>query len=175
MNRYPSLLLLIAGLAVCSTTRAQFASPSGVFGSGAISTENASFRLDATFGQPMAGWSGGNIYAVEIGFWFTVPDVGTAIEEVASDAVPARFRLEQNYPNPFNPATTIRYALPRAGPVRLVVYDVRGREVTTLVDRQQAPGTYAVDLDATSLPSGVYFYRMEADGFVEARSMLLVK
>ena len=175
MNRLLFLLVLMAGPAVGGVAQAQFAAPVGVVGGGAISAENPSFRLDATLGQALAGWAGGSAYAVEIGFWFTVPDVGTAIEAVDTDAVPTQFRLEQNYPNPFNPATIIRYALPRAGPVRLVIYDVRGRAVTTLVDRQQAAGTYAVDFDATGLPSGFYFYRMEADGFAEARSMLVIK
>ena len=175
MNRYPILLALVAGLAACDVARAQFVVPAAVVGGGAVSAENTAFRLDATLGQSVAGWAGGSTYAVEIGFWFTIPDVGTAIEEVASAVVPTRFQLEQNYPNPFNPATIIRYALPHAGPVHLIVYDVRGRAVTTLVDRRQPPGTYTVGFDATGLPNGVYFYRLEAEGFVEVRSMLLIK
>ena len=175
MRRHPSLWLLLVGLAVCNPARAQFAASGTVFGSGAITAQNASFRLDATLGQPVAGRSENSAYAVDIGFWIAVPDITTAIEPVATDAVPARFRLEQNYPNPFNPSTTVRYALAQSGPVRVVVYDAGGRAVTTLVDRQQTAGVFAVDFDATGLPSGVYFYRLEADGFAEVRSMLLLK
>lgn len=98
--------------------------------------------------------------------------VGTPVEQAD---LPSSFQLHQNYPNPFNPQTTIRYALPQASRVRLVVYDVLGREVAPLVDGVQVAGTHEVLFEATDLPSGVYLLRLEADGFVEARTMLLAK
>lgn len=99
-------------------------------------------------------------------------DTGSPIEQAD---LPSSFQLEQNYPNPFNPQTTIRYALPQASRVRLGIYDVLGREVARLVDGVQAVGAHEVRFEATDLPSGVYLYRLEADGFVEARTMLLAK
>ncbi len=149
-----------------------------VFSAGTVTGESASYRLTATLGEPFAGRAASSRFIVTFGFWATVPPEATAptaIEAVASDAVPTQFVLDQNYPNPFNPATWIRYALPQPVSVRLTIYDVLGREVTVLVDRQQTPGTYEVTFEADGLPSGVYFYRLETGPFSEIRQMLLVK
>ena len=87
--------------------------------------------------------------------------------------------MEANYPNPFNPTTEIRFALPEAADVRLVVYDALGREVARLVDGPVAAGYQHATFDAASLPSGVYLYRLEAKGAAETFSktgrMALVK
>jgi hypothetical protein len=85
------------------------------------------------------------------------------------------FELAQNYPNPFNPTTTIRYQIPTAETVSLKVYDVLGKEVATLVSGRQEAGNYAVPFNASGLSSGMYFYRLQAGGFVETRKMMLVK
>jgi uncharacterized lipoprotein YddW (UPF0748 family) len=105
---------------------------------------------------------------------------GTVLAVPAGEeGVPERFGLEQNYPNPFNPSTTIGYSVPGGQAsgihVRLVVYDLLGREASILVNEQQTPGTYAVRFDATVLAAGVYVCRMTAGGFVQARKMVLVK
>ena len=92
-----------------------------------------------------------------------------------SSVIPASYSLSQNYPNPFNPVTKIRYDLPRAGVVRLVVYDVMGREVEMLVNERQAAGSYEAVWDGTRFASGVYFYRLTADGYSEPRKMLMIK
>jgi hypothetical protein len=76
--------------------------------------------------------------------------------------LPATFALSQNYPNPFNPSTTIRYDVPVESKVTLTIYDMLGRKVQTLVDRQLKPGVYSAIWDASSLASGAYFYRMDA-------------
>ncbi len=90
--------------------------------------------------------------------------------------VPTQLRLEPNYPNPFNPTTTIRFALPEAGPVSLEVYDVLGRRVARLLDRDpREAGWHAVRFDATGLASGIYFYRVEIGRQRQVRKMLLVK
>jgi len=88
---------------------------------------------------------------------------------------PLTFALLQNYPNPFNPATVVSYQVPVAGKDQLVVYDMLGREVSVLVDEKKGPGSYEAKFDATGLSSGVYFYRMHAGDFVQARKLLLVR
>ena len=92
------------------------------------------------------------------------------------------FDLTQNYPNPFNPTTTIEYSIPNVGMlnatssnVRLIVYDVLGRKVTTLVNEKQTPGNYSVKFDASNLPSGIYFYTLRAGDFVATKKMILMK
>ncbi|HEY3249512.1 MAG TPA: SBBP repeat-containing protein [Ignavibacteria bacterium] len=97
-----------------------------------------------------------------------------------SSEIPAQFSLLQNYPNPFNPATKIRFSISslqgtRMSMVRLVIYDILGREITTLVNEWLKPGIYEVEWDATNYPSGVYFYKLETSEFVDARKMVLIK
>ncbi len=96
-------------------------------------------------------------------------------EELEQAPLPTEFALKPNYPNPFNPQTTIRYGLPEASYVKLVVYDVLGRQVRVLVDGAREAGTHEVTFDASSLPSGVYVYRIEAGPYAATRTMLLMK
>lgn len=98
---------------------------------------------------------------------------GTAIEQI--DQVPEKIWLEGNYPNPFNPTTTIEYGIDQTMSVRLEVYDVTGRRVSTLVDAVQQPATYKINFDASHLASGVYFYRLIAGTHVMQDRMILVK
>lgn len=93
----------------------------------------------------------------------------------AAGAPPTEFQLAQNSPNPFNPATTIQFSVPRPSHVRLKVYNSSGAEVATLVDRQIAAGIYKINWDAGHFASGIYLYRLEAEGFVAAKRLLLMK
>ncbi len=89
--------------------------------------------------------------------------------------VPNSYRLSQNYPNPFNPSTEIEFAIPKAGLVKIVVYDILGREVKTLVNETKQAGEYKIYFNASSLASGVYFYRINANDFTQTKKMLLIK
>jgi hypothetical protein len=89
--------------------------------------------------------------------------------------IPVIYALSQNYPNPFNPSTTISYQLPKAGNVKLVVYDILGREVKVLVNEYKKAGTYNITFDGSSLASGLYFYRLTAGDFSGTKKMVLVK
>ncbi len=88
---------------------------------------------------------------------------------------PSEFALLQNFPNPFNPVTEIRYSIPHSGVVSLKVYNLLGQEVATLVDGDQAAGTYTARFDGSAFGSGVYFYRLQAGAFMSARKMLYLK
>jgi len=81
----------------------------------------------------------------------------------------------QNYPNPFNPSTTINYQLPKDGFVTLIIYDILGREVKTLVNEYKAQGRYEVNFNAGNLASGVYIYRIKVNDFSSAKKLLLMK
>jgi len=88
---------------------------------------------------------------------------------------PQEFLLEQNYPNPFNPNTVIKFHVPVAGLVSLKLYDVLGNEMKTLVDEQKTSGVYSVELDASQLTSGIYFYKLTSGTFNSTRKMILLK
>jgi protocatechuate 3,4-dioxygenase beta subunit len=92
-----------------------------------------------------------------------------------SQVNPDGFALQQNYPNPFNPSTTITYHLPASSEVKLIVYDVYGREVATLVAAKQSAGMHKVEFDASQLNSGFYLYTLRAGSFVATKEMLLIK
>ena len=116
----------------------------------------------------------------------------TGFNEPLANELPNKFVLSQNYPNPFNPSTVISYSLPssvksetlptgrQAANVRLIVFDILGREVVTLVNQKQNPGSYEVTWDGLSasggqVPSGVYFYQLTNDNFVETKKMILLR
>lgn len=99
----------------------------------------------------------------------------TSVDEERYGELPMQFELRQNYPNPFNPTTVIGYQLPADGWVTLGVYDVLGREVALPVNKEIRAGSHSVQWDATGYPSGVYFYRLTADGFVETKMLVLLK
>lgn len=85
------------------------------------------------------------------------------------------YDLKQNYPNPFNPATTIEFSIPKSSFVKLVIYDICGREVEKIVNKEISPGSYRINWNAASFPSGTYFYRLQAGEFESTKRMMLVK
>ena len=107
----------------------------------------------------------------------------TSIDSKDDNTVPKEYALNQNYPNPFNPSTKIRYSIPnviasetkQSVNVTLKVYDVLGNEVATLVNEEKETGVYTINLDASQLASGVYFYRLLAGSFVETKKMILLR
>jgi hypothetical protein len=98
-----------------------------------------------------------------------------AVTGVPTAGMPVDFDLSQNYPNPFNPTTTIRFSLPGRVQVTLSVYNTLGQQVTQLVSGERAAGIHEVQVNASGLASGVYFYRMQAGAFVRTRKFLLLK
>ena len=115
------------------------------------------------------------------GFVFAGTDSGgvyrtvSPVTNVVTELTPTDYRLGQNYPNPFNPSTTIRYELPRAATVSLKIFNMLGQLVATLVDEHKAAGFYQVQWNASNVPSGVYFYRLQAGVYSATRKLLLTK
>lgn len=97
------------------------------------------------------------------------------VSGVTENKLPETFSLKQNYPNPFNPTTNIKFNIAKSGEVKIVVYDITGREVQTLLDEWLQQGTYNAAFDGTKLNSGVYFYRLTANGFSDTKKMVLMK
>ncbi len=96
-------------------------------------------------------------------------------KEIEIDVTPTKFSLAQNYPNPFNPTTSIKFSLPESTIAKIVVYDVLGKVVKTLVNERLDAGYHIVNFDASSLTSGTYFYTIETSKFTKVRKMLLLK
>jgi len=113
--------------------------------------------------------------------YFKTGGLGTAVQvrEAAPTMIPQQFALRQNFPNPFNPTTRISFAIPQKTHVKLALLDVLGRELEVLLDQEQAPGSYEVLFSAAraeeNFPSGVYFYRLATDQFVDVKKMILLR
>jgi hypothetical protein len=98
----------------------------------------------------------------------------TEVESISNE-IPTEYSLEQNYPNPFNPSTTISFSIPEVSFVTLKVFNSLGEEIETLVTKQLSAGSYKYDWNAINLPSGVYFYKLQTEKFVETKKMILLK
>jgi len=98
----------------------------------------------------------------------------TSITSISTE-VPSEYTLFQNYPNPFNPNTKIRFSIPKTSFSKLTIYDVTGRVMAILVNEELNPGQYEVDWDASHRASGVYYYKLEAESYMETKKMVLLK
>ena len=103
---------------------------------------------------------------------YYIPEEPLTVNETG---LPLKYALHQNYPNPFNPVTTIRYDIVNSTHVEISVYDIAGRKVATLVDKNQMPGNYAVEWDAKNMASGIYFYTIHSKPFTKTRKLILLK
>jgi glycosidase len=154
------------------------------FTEGGIDDEK-SYYLNDVLNDSSATVTGTDLaaYTITLGPWesavYVLSDtlirLVTHIGDDTGKRVPEDFTLRQNYPNPFNPGTTIVYSIPKAAQVTLNVYDVLGRRVATLVDEFQNAGSYQRYFDASHLSSGIYYYRIEAGGFVDVKKMMYVR
>lgn len=134
------------------------------------------------FSSMNLGWMLGGNYNNEHGFIFKYEGNGDPIGNDDPDKVSYNYFLYQNFPNPFNPTTKIKFTIPgvvdekfRPQQTKLIVYDILGREIKTLINKPMQPGEYEVEFDATDLPSGVYFYRLTSGVFNQTRKMVLLR
>ncbi len=119
--------------------------------------------------------SGTNLFAgTEIGVWKRPLSEITSVEKLSTD-LPTNFRLGQNYPNPFNPSTTISFIIPSKSYVLLKIYDLLGREIAIITSEELSAGTYTRQWNASNMPSGFYFYRLQAGSFTEIKKLVLLK
>ncbi len=136
-------------------------------------TANTSFTIQTTDSSAHESFTAvfDILYAGFPCWQYTMVITGTA----HNNRMPLTFNLEQNYPNPFNPVTTIRYSVPEISKVQIKVYDVLGNEISTLLNEEKHAGTYELTWNAANLPSGVYFYRIQASEFISTKKMILLK
>jgi hypothetical protein len=119
--------------------------------------------------------NGSYMWAVRIGGGITRCTCFVSGITRISGIIPERYSLKQNFPNPFNPQTNIDFGLPKKSKVKINVYDPSGRLITNLIDYEYNPGLYRVSWDASGFASGVYFYSLITDEFVETKKMVLIK
>ena len=171
-------LALIAGMGVQQAFATDFMLVNSVVGGGGGTVTGGGKLLVGTAGQFAVGTVSGAEFSMLSGAGHDVhgilwTEVGDDFEQISS--VPRQFTLEQNFPNPFNPTTTIRFALSERAMADLSVYNILGQAVKTLVSGDLDPGEYDVTLDATDLPTGVYFYRLTAGTFAQSRKLVILK
>jgi photosystem II stability/assembly factor-like uncharacterized protein len=137
--------------------------------------------------NPQYSTTNKNLYSVSFindNIGYAIGDNGTILKTTTggtigikqiSENVPSKYSLSQNYPNPFNPTTKIKFDVVRLSDVKIVVYDIMGREVQTLVNESLKPGTYETSFDGSQLTSEIYFCKLITDGFTETKKMVLMK
>ena len=134
-----------------------------------------SHKAFCTIGQPVIGVVGNASNTNKIGFWYRHEKGCAAIGDELESEVVARFWLGPGCPNPFYSATTVQFAVPDRSHVKVIVYDVAGREIATLVNCEVDPGRHEVLFDSGRLASGIYFCQMVAPGYVGTRKLVLLK
>jgi hypothetical protein len=117
------------------------------------------------------GWA---LFDASVKWAMNFDDSGTTVEQIAPQH-PSEYRLDNNYPNPFNPATTLVYSIPAQTHVRLTVWNSRGEIIAVLADEMKEAGIYTIHFDATELPSGLYYYRLESGRSTMTKKMLLLR
>lgn len=137
--------------------------------------EGTSVTVNFTGGEAVTGVFSNSSVNVTGGFGNGVDLIPTS-NEFAKGDLPVQFKLNQNYPNPFNPSTNISFDLPRTSNVKLEVFNSIGARVAVLINEQRSAGRYTLRFDASGLSSGMYFYRLLADGnLISTHKMLLIK
>jgi len=136
-----------------------------------FSAKESVFRVGLYLYAPTVG-----VFNPYVAKWIIFLYRGQIITGVEDDkGIPNSFELFQNYPNPFNPNTTINYSISEKGFVQLKVYDLLGKEVTTLVNEEKTRGNYSVSFSGSNLPSGVYIYSIRVNNFIQNRKMILLR
>lgn len=140
---------------------------------------NGEYMMTSNVGESVIGSIHNGQFVLRSGTRYSIgaDTVATSIgnpEELRPNQ-PDHLALKQNYPNPFNPTTNIQFKLPQTANVTLAVYNMLGQKVSILIDKRMSAGSYSAEFKGLGLPSGVYIYRLDAEGVSKSRKMLLVK
>ncbi len=174
-NKYKCIkIVLTLYVLMLSNLYAQLNIPSSVISSGGSFISGSNNQINGTLAQSFIGNISSSNNINLIGFWYTTEGFITDIQE-EENIIPSEFFLSQNYPNPFNPATKIKYGVKERINIRIAIFNTIGEEVNLLINETKEPGSYEIEFNASSLPSGVYFYRLQAGVYVETRKMILLK
>ena len=149
-------------------------------GTGVAVFNDGNYRIAGSLAQPIRQ-NPGQLTSGQL--WYLGVQIITTEVAQKENGIPIEFSLDQNYPNPFNPTTTIQFTLPEASRVTLKLFDILGKELTTLVDKEMEAGVHKVLFDAKNFASGVYFYRIQAksensdarQAFVQSRKLIFIK
>ena len=134
------------------------------------SGSTGSYNINCLFAHGSNLYAGTHLHGV----WRRALSEIISIENISTE-VPEEFKLKQNYPNPFNPFTNIEFSIPKLSNIKIAVYNMQGKEVAALLNERLSAGSYRVDFDETNLSSGIYFYRMETEEFIQTKTMVLIK
>ena len=166
-----SLIFLITSIVAFAQSQIK----SSIIANGGAVLTGSSNKITGTVGQSLTGNINGQSNLIKSGFWEQTNFLITSVEGTNDKTIPKEFRLYQNYPNPFNPSTTIKFDLPKESFTKLEVFNALGEKVSTLVSETLSPGVYNYKWDAAKFSSGVYFYRIVAENFIQTKKLLLVK
>ena len=141
---------------------------------------DGNYRIAGSLAQPIRQ-NPGQLTSGQL--WYLPVQIITTEAARKENSIPIQFSLDQNYPNPFNPTTTIQFTLPEASTVTLKLFNILGKELVTLVDKEMEKGVHKVLFDAKDFASGVYFYRIQAESensdsrqaFVQSRKLIFIK
>lgn len=173
MRRTIVLALAVGLLAAGAAAQSAYTVAQSVVSCGGGEMRDSECSVIGTIGQGVIGVTSGSRYTAEAGFWYQPGWILTGVPD--GDSVVPVFMLSQNRPNPFNPVTTIEFGIEERTRVTVRLYDVRGREVRTLLDEERDAGFHSILVNASGLASGVYLCRMEAGSFEAERKLVLLK
>jgi hypothetical protein len=168
------LIITILNCLMVQVLYSQSIKINGVISNGCAIQSGETYIMAVNIGQPVIGIASNETNVCGMGIYYQlISQTPTGINEEMK--LPTEFRLEQNYPNPFNPTTKIEFAVPKPSFVSMRLFDIRGREIATIVDEELQPGVHAIILDASILSNGIYFYRFHTEEFNAIKKLVVVK
>lgn len=149
--------------------------PRCVFGNGGTEATSPAHRISGTIGQPLIGGARSAGNQGYLGFWYSAENIPVAVEDISGDMIPTVCSIDAVFPNPMQGTVSIRYAIPVHARAALLLFDLWGRNIGTLVDDEHRPGVYRLQSRIGDRPSGTYVLRLSAGGHVVSKRVVLVQ